>query len=410
MIGGDHVAPPSVERMTATLVAARRLLPLPPLVWIRLKPSTRTPQPVRRSERRSGSRSSGSAARIEDRAALAPRLAAVGRLREHRGAPEGRRDVEGAGVGVLARRDEPVPDGVGDGRRDRVGRHRFLVVQHRRRCVEARRHRRLPRLTAVERAADDDRARTAEGGAVRVERVGDRVDDLPVGRVAEPGVGRPVEEARRARGRSLADRERRLARGQVPACAAVIGHDDDVAVRAAVIPAVLLEHGDEVARVGGVDRDVRLDLGVRVVDAAGRGGRGDPGRARGRRAGQRHVRRAHERARREGGRRRDRGGDERCEGAREHQREPTAVNDFHLDLLESMKERCRRRTCTQERCRINPRGEARPAGAASHPASAVPELRLAALQSPIERRARLLTGAGSTRRLISRARRSPRPR
>src|SRR6478736_9196329 len=43
MIGGDHVAPPSVERMTATLVAARRLLPLPPLVWIRLKPSTRTP-------------------------------------------------------------------------------------------------------------------------------------------------------------------------------------------------------------------------------------------------------------------------------------------------------------------------------------------------------------------------------
>src|SRR3954452_15709955 len=43
MIGCDQVAPPSVDRMTATLNDARWLLPLPPLLRIRSKPSIRTP-------------------------------------------------------------------------------------------------------------------------------------------------------------------------------------------------------------------------------------------------------------------------------------------------------------------------------------------------------------------------------
>src|SRR4051794_7177153 len=43
MIGSDHVAPPSVERMTATLNDERPLLPLPPFERIRSKPSIRTP-------------------------------------------------------------------------------------------------------------------------------------------------------------------------------------------------------------------------------------------------------------------------------------------------------------------------------------------------------------------------------
>src|SRR4051812_35455988 len=43
MIGSDQVAPPSVERITATLNDARPLLPLPPLLRIRSKPSIRTP-------------------------------------------------------------------------------------------------------------------------------------------------------------------------------------------------------------------------------------------------------------------------------------------------------------------------------------------------------------------------------
>ncbi len=344
MIGCDQVAPPSVERMTATLNDARWLLPFPPLVRIRQKPSIRTPV------RRAGGRNDDLVAdrlvllaRVEDRTALAPRDAAVGRLREHRRSAEGRRDVEGARVRVLARRDEPVPGGVRDVRHGRIGRDRLLVVQHRRRRVEARRHRRLPRLAAVERAADEDRAGTAEGGTVRVERVGDRVDDLPVGREAEPRIGRTVEETRRPARGPLADRELRLARGEMPARAAVVRDDDDVAVRAAVVPAVLLEHRDEVAGVAGVDRDVRLDLCVRVVDTAGRGGRGDLGRARGRRAGQGHVRRSHGQARGERGRSRGRGGGERQDRTREQEHATTAVkSDSHTRPPSVDENRCRR--------------------------------------------------------------------
>ena len=43
MIGSDQVAPPSVERITATLNDARWLLPFPPLLRIRTKPLIRTP-------------------------------------------------------------------------------------------------------------------------------------------------------------------------------------------------------------------------------------------------------------------------------------------------------------------------------------------------------------------------------
>src|SRR3954469_5222549 len=43
MIGADNVAPPSVERITATWNDDSPLLPLPPLLRIRSKPSIRTP-------------------------------------------------------------------------------------------------------------------------------------------------------------------------------------------------------------------------------------------------------------------------------------------------------------------------------------------------------------------------------
>ena len=43
MIGFDHVAPPSVERITATDSVSRWLCPRPPLVWIRSNPSISTP-------------------------------------------------------------------------------------------------------------------------------------------------------------------------------------------------------------------------------------------------------------------------------------------------------------------------------------------------------------------------------
>ena len=61
----------------------------------------------------------------------------------------------------------------------------------------------------------------------------------------------------------------RLAGGQTPGRAAVGGDDVGQPVGAAVVPPVLLEAGDQVLRVRRIDGDVRLDLGVRIVDAAG---------------------------------------------------------------------------------------------------------------------------------------------
>src|SRR5919201_6328993 len=119
--------------------------------------------------------------------------------------------------------------------------------------------------TAIRRSADDYRARTSEAGPVCIERVTDRVRDFSVSREADPRIGRSIEVTGRTAGRALTDAERRLRRGQLPGRAAVKRNDVCQAIGAAVIPAVLLEGRDQVSRIARIGRNVRFDLGVRIV-------------------------------------------------------------------------------------------------------------------------------------------------
>jgi Transposase len=103
---------------------------------------------------------------------------------------------------------------------------------------------------------------------VRAEReVGARreADEVRVAVRSErhPRIGRAVVIApvRGGAARARAEVRPRLA----PGLAAVVGDRGDDPVRAAVVPAVLLEDADDVVRVRRTDRDERLDLGVRIV-------------------------------------------------------------------------------------------------------------------------------------------------
>src|SRR5262252_7291443 len=135
-------------------------------------------------------------ARIEDDPTRAPGNALVDRTREECGAAEGDGVVERAPVGVLCRRNEPIPDGIGLLRRNRVTCDRLLVVQHYVGGVDPGGDGRLPVVPTIGGSADDDRAGAAERWPVGVEGVADRVGDLAVSGEAHPGVSGPVEEPR----------------------------------------------------------------------------------------------------------------------------------------------------------------------------------------------------------------------
>jgi hypothetical protein len=211
---------------------------------------------------------------VVDRARGLPRHAAVGRAREPGVGEVAHRVLVGRSRRALARRHDPLPRGVDEVRIARVGGEGLLVVEvvaQRARVVEADLARGAPRGAVVVRERREDRVARRR----IVERERDRVH-APRRPVRHPRIGRPLVVARPRRqrrplhgaGRRAAGAAREARRAVRPGGAAVGRVREQVAVRAAVVPAVLLPAADHRRGVGRVVRDVRFDLGVLIDDAA----------------------------------------------------------------------------------------------------------------------------------------------
>ena len=211
----------------------------------------------------------------QDVARRLPGLAAVGRPREHDVAADRGGMLLRVDPGLVAREATPVPDRVDVVGVRRIGGDRLLVVEawafREQGDVAGDRRRLAPRVAAVGRLADEHR----RDGQVGARREADLVD-VAVRGERHPRVGRAAVVAAVRGGAAGAVAEVRPRLG--PRRAAVVARGRDEAVRAAVVPAILLEDADDGARVRRIHGDERLDLAVRVV----RPGAAD--RARGERA------------------------------------------------------------------------------------------------------------------------------
>ena len=185
---------------------------------------------------------------------------------------------------------QPVPRHVHAARVERVRRDRLLVVEELR-AVDDQRVRVAPGAPAVGRAADGDgvhrprRERAAAGRERRLPRGA-------VGADGHPRVGRALVVAAVARVPARAARERHdLA---LPRAPAVEGHAGHQPAGAAVGPAVLLPHADQVIRIARIHGHLRLDLRIDIHRSNRRRAAGRVGR----RAGDDHARRGARKRRR----------------------------------------------------------------------------------------------------------------
>ena len=199
-----------------------------------------------------------------DRARGLPARTAVGRARHH--------------ARPAARVREAVPHRVNVVAVGRVRGQRILVVEEVRAVADQRR-RCAPCQATIGRADDEHRVVARLTGIAR-ERQGHRVDRA-IRRDVDPRVGGALIVAAVGRRATAATRHR--LQHASPGLTAVERGRRDHRTRAAIGPTVLLPGGDEVARVGGIGYDERLDLGI-DEEAAGRAAAGTPCGDRRRRA------------------------------------------------------------------------------------------------------------------------------